>query len=95
MTAPKQKFIPKPREWTDAQVAARLNMGMSDFEKKRDTLYMAGMPRPDPLFGNKTDSKALEHWLDMRSRLVDPKAASNENPPDLSLEMARRVHGPN
>ncbi len=70
-------------------------MGMSDFEKKRSALYAAGMPRPNPLFGNKTDSKALDLWIDRMSNLIDPATASNENPSqDISLQMAQRSHGP-
>lgn len=71
MSAPKQKFTPKPRHWTDTQVAIRLGCSMSWFSANKANLYRAGMPKPDPLLGNKTDSKALERWCDARSGLVD------------------------
>lgn len=61
MSTPKPKFTPKPRYWTDAQVAARLNMSVSYFSEHKLRLYRAGMPQPDELFGGKTDAKALDH----------------------------------
>jgi hypothetical protein len=71
VTAAKPKFTPKPRYWTDLQVAARLGCSLSWFSENKAGLYRAGMPKPSPLFGNKTDSKALERWCDLYSGLVD------------------------
>lgn len=92
MTAQKSKFTPKPRDWTDVQIAAYLNMSVSYFSAHREELYAQGMPRPDPLFGNKTDSKALRVWKDRRSGLVDRQRVSTDTPGrDVSLE--RVPHG--
>lgn len=71
MPSPKPKFTPRPRYWTETQVAARLGCSLSWLGENKAMLYRAGMPKPDPLFGNKTDSKALSRWCDLRSGLVD------------------------
>ena len=88
MSAPKAKFTPKPRYWTDAQVAARLNMSVSYFSEHKLQLYRAGMPQPDELFGGKTDAKALEAWCNRRSGLID--AINRASDPD---PFAERVQG--
>lgn len=91
MTAPKVKFLPKPRHWTDVQIAAHLGMSQSYFSETRENLYAAGMPRPDPLFGNKTDSKALRLWEDRRAGLIDRMSGTSDTQPrDIALE---RVSG--
>mgnify|MGYP003655150724 FL=1 len=70
MSTVKFKPVPEPRGWTQAQVAARLGRSSSWLRKNKDALYRNGMPRPDPLLGNATDSKALEAWMDHRSGLT-------------------------
>jgi len=67
MAVAKPKYIPEPREWSDAQVAARLNMSLTYFHDHRAELVAAGMPDRDALLAGRTDSKALELWLDGRS----------------------------
>jgi hypothetical protein len=87
MNAPKPKPLIEPRGWTVAQVAARLGVSASWFSEHREDLYINGFPRPDALT-NRTDSRAVERWLDMRSGL----AANDDLGFDPFLEGVRN-HG--
>lgn len=69
MTTPKPRYIPPPRAWNEAQVAARLNRGLEWFRKNRVTLEKDGFPRKDTLLDG-WDSKAIDLWMDRRSGLV-------------------------
>lgn len=92
MPAPKQKFTPKPRYWTDTQVAARLNVSVNYFCANKKKYYEADMPQPDRLMGG-TDSVALEHWCNVRSGLVD-RFSKDAGQSDLALQRVReRAHG--
>lgn len=92
MTAAKAKHTPDPRYWTDVQVAARLNMSVSYFASQKLSLYRAGMPQPDGLFGGKTDAKALEAWCDRRAGLIDALGQSSE-PDPFAERIEGRRHG--
>lgn len=93
MSAAKPKYLPKPRYWTDTQVAARLNCSISHFAKKKEKFYLDGMPKPDPLHDNKTDSKALERWCDRRSGLIVSVTGNVEvEGVDRALERVRSHH---
>lgn len=92
MSAPKLRVVPDPRYWTDAQVAARLNMSVNYFSTHKAQLYRAGMPQPDELFGGKTDAKALEAWCDRRAGLIDAIGRSSE-PDPFAERIEGRRHG--
>ena len=92
MTAPKQKYTPSPRGWTLEQVATRLGVSISWFQERRKSLYEANFPRPDALTG-RTDSKALERWMDMRSGLVDQLTGRGAESGSGFDEALRRVRG--
>jgi transcriptional regulator with XRE-family HTH domain len=81
----KPKFMPEPRGWTQEQVATRLGVSLSWFSENRETLYSAGLPRADKLTG-RTDSKAVERWMDLRSGLIDQLAGAA---PDFDPVLAR------
>lgn len=91
MPAAKKKYRPKPRYWSDAQVAARLNMSANYFSQHKTRFYKAGMPMPDALMRG-TDSKALELWCDARSNLIDPTKVSGGQF-DRSLQRVEGIHG--
>jgi hypothetical protein len=59
---------------TAVQVAHEVfGWGESTFHTKLPTLKKLGFPDPDPIIG-KYDGKAVEHWLDVRSKLVGNEA---------------------
>lgn len=88
---------PKPRVparyWTDAQVCDRLQCSRAWFRDHREVLYKAGMPRPDPLVGGKTDKKALEAWADRRSGLVAQLPPGGAGSPDMASERVVSFYG--
>jgi hypothetical protein len=59
-----------PRFWTEEQVAWRLGMSIETLRRRIDTLTAEGMPDPDPLFLDRWDIDAVEHWLDVRAGLT-------------------------
>lgn len=92
MPAAKPKYMPDPRGWTQEQVAARLNVSVGWLLENRENLYRAGMPRPDAGMANRTDSKALEAWMDRRSGLIDWNAGTSDADP-FAERIRGSVHG--
>jgi hypothetical protein len=78
---PRSKFMPEPRGWTQEQVAARLGVSVGWLAQNRKTLARLGMPQPDPMLCGRTDSKALETWMDRRAGLVDWGADKSDHDP--------------
>jgi hypothetical protein len=60
----------KARMLTAIQVAQQIfGWGESTFHTKLPMLKELGMPDVDPILG-KYDGNAIDHWLDVRSKLV-------------------------
>jgi hypothetical protein len=70
VSKPKARYKIKRRYWDDAQIADRMGVSLTYFQKNKFRYYKAGMPQPDTLMGG-TDKKALELWFDSRSGLID------------------------
>ena len=65
-----------PRIWTEEQVAWRLGMSVETMRRRMQELKRQGMPEPDPLFLDRWDINAIEHWLDVRAGLVTTAGAT-------------------
>ena len=69
MTRPRLQFEPKPRVWSEHQVACRFGRGESWLRDNRPQLEAAGFPQIDDLLGG-TDGEAVNRWLDGRAGLT-------------------------
>jgi hypothetical protein len=88
VTTPKPKYTPAPRPWNEAQVAARLNRGVEWFRRSKALLEAQGFPQKDDLL-NGWDSKAIEMWMDRRSRIELP---ANDAEGELLGAIHARAH---
>lgn len=92
MSAPKPKWDPDRRGWTQRQVAIRLGLTEPRFCELKQALYEAGLPRPDPLTG-RTDGAAVDHWMNVRSGLIDRFSESSADSDVALKRVLERRHG--
>jgi predicted DNA-binding transcriptional regulator AlpA len=64
----RKEFLPDPRLWTPEQVAMRLNRSVPWLYEHMPRLRQLGFPDKDAELGG-WDSKAIETWIDRRSRI--------------------------
>lgn len=86
MSAPKPRSAVSNRGWTNAQVAQRLGVSISWLQENRANLEKEGFPKADQLLAGRTDSKAVELWLDRRSGI----AANDDIGFDIALQRVRQ-----
>lgn len=85
MTAAKVRSLVPNRGWTNTQVAQRLGVSVTWLQENRAHLEKEGFPKADQLLAGRTDSKAVELWLDRRSGI----AANDDLGFDVSLQRVR------
>lgn len=88
MADPRRKPRPTvvPRFWTEEQVAWRLGMSVETMRRRIGTLTAEGMPDADPLFLDRWDIDAVEHWLDLRSGLAPKTGAAQTTDYETALQ---------
>ncbi|MGO4125691.1 hypothetical protein AB4Z01_14915 [Inquilinus sp. YAF38] len=75
-----------PRIWTEEQVAWRLGMSVETMRRRMAELKRQGMPEPDPLFLDRWDINAVEHWLDVRAGLAPVAGAAQASDYERALQ---------
>jgi len=83
--APALRMSVQPRDIPARAAARLLGLTVADFASKLPQLAARGFPCPDETTGN-YDRKAVEAWMDRRSRLTADAA-----PTDAAARVARRL----
>jgi hypothetical protein len=86
----KPKYVPVPRIWTAAMVAARFGKSEQWFFDHRNRLELYGFPKRDAVMDG-WDSKLVDLWIDKRSGLFSQMfdKDNNDDIEQRALEMTR------